>query len=127
MIGTDYGTAGTCGCRLLERIGVKWHTVSFTFSTRITNLSMSRKTTAGVMGKPGAVVGLRIGVSVSMGRVDRAGGVGRRAFSRLGRGKNNRLDQAKADQDGENAEAQGLHFGLNSRLEMLAYPHEAHV
>ena len=106
MIGTDYETAGTCGCRLLERIGVKWRSVSFIFSTRTTNLSVSRKTSAGVMGKSGTVVSLRIGVSVSMGRVDRAGGVERRAFGRLGRGKNNRLDQAKkADQDGENGEA----------------------
>jgi hypothetical protein len=89
---------------------------------------MSRKTSFGVVGKPSAVVSLRIGVSVSMGRVDRAGGVERRALGRLGRGKNNRLDQAKkADQDGENAKAQGLQFGLKSRSEMLAYPHEAHV
>jgi hypothetical protein len=60
-----------------------------------------------------------------MGRVGRAGGVERRAFGRLGRGKNNWLDQA--NQEGENAEAQGLHFGLKLRSEMLAYPHEAHV
>jgi hypothetical protein len=95
MIGNDYETACTCECKLLERISMKWHTVSFTFSTRMTNLSMSRKTSAAVMEKPGAVVSLQIGVSVNTGRVDRAGGIERRAFGRHGRGKNNRLDQAK--------------------------------
>jgi hypothetical protein len=49
-------------------------------------------------------------------------------FGRLGRRRNNRLDQAKkADKGGENAEAQGLHFALRSRSEKPAYPHEAHV
>jgi hypothetical protein len=90
-------------CRLLERISMKWHTVSFTFSMRMTNLSMSRKTSATVMRKPSAVVSLRIGMSVSMGQVDRAGGVERRALVDLAVGKHSRLDQTKkADQDGEN-------------------------